>query len=356
MNIKKGLALIVAILLILAAPLFITSQYTLHLLIMVGVYILLTQALNLIAGYMGLLSLGNQAYILIGAYAAAMLGLKFGLSFWISLPLAIVITGILGLAIGFVTLRLRGAYFVIVTIGFAEIVRLVAMNIDALGGPPGLRGIPAPVIQIGNLVYYSFGREKLPYYYLIWFMALVGILVCYRIVYARQGRAFKAMREHEPLAQSVGINAFQYANLAFLINVCLTGAAGAFMAVYISHVSPEIGAFHWTTTTLLMVVIGGQGTIIGPIIGAFIFTFLPEWLRVAEEYRLPIYGLILVLAVLFFPQGIVSEINRLGNFFRDWLRKETDKVGEGQQVADLSSQEDPPASGSKHSHPDQRGL
>jgi branched-chain amino acid transport system permease protein len=341
---------------IITAPLFITSKYTMHLLIMVGVYILLTQALNLLVGYMGLLSLGNHAYILIGGYAAAMLGLKLGLSFWISLPLAIVITGLLGLAIGYVTLRLRGAYFVIVTIGFAEIARLVTMNIDALGGPPGLRGIPAPIIHIGNLINYSFGRGKVPYYYLIWGMALLGILISYRIVNARQGRAFLAMRENEPLAQSIGINAFHYANLAFLVNVCLTGAAGAFLAVYISHVSPEIGAFHWTVATLLMVVIGGQGTIIGPIIGSFLFTFLPEWLRVAEQYRLPIYGLILVLAVLFFPQGIVHELTRL----RDWIQERRGKgsvqMSDGHNRVDISPQMDPPASESKRSRPDQRGL
>jgi branched-chain amino acid transport system permease protein len=113
-----------------------------------------------------------------------------------------------------------------------------------------------------------------------------------------------AIRDNESLAEAVGVNAFRHAMLGFVISVCYTGIAGAFLAHYITHISPEIGAFHWTISMLLMTVIGGQGTIVGPIIGSAIFTFLPEWLRIAEAFRLPIYGFLLMLAVLFFPQGL----------------------------------------------------
>jgi branched-chain amino acid transport system permease protein len=308
----KNFGVIALAVLLAVVPLIIRNQYLLHLLILVGIYVLLTQGLNLIFGYLGLLSLGQQAFLTIGAYAAAMLALRLGVGFWLTLPAAIVVTAIAGYLIGYIVLRLRGAYFVIVTIAFAEIVRLLPMNIDFFGGPPGLRGIPAPAIRIGGLIDYSFqGQGKIPYFYLIWIMAGLGILISHRVMNSRQGRAFAALREHEALAESVGINPFKYTMMAFIVSVSLSGAAGAFFAHYVTLVSPELGSFSWTLAILVMVAVGGQGTIWGPVLGAFIFTFLPEWLRAVEELRMPLYGLILMLAVLFFPHGLWSLLSRL---------------------------------------------
>jgi branched-chain amino acid transport system permease protein len=310
----KRFAPFLFILIIFFTPWVIRDAYTLHLLIMVGIYVIIAQGLNLIFGYTGLLSFGQQAYLAVGAYASALLALNFGLPFWVTLPLAIVVTVLFGLFVGFVTLRLRGPYFVIVTIGVAEIVRLVALNIDAFGGPPGLRNIPTPSIHIGNLVSYNFQHDKTPYFYLIWALAIFTIFIVTRLMNSRQGRAFLAVRENETLAQAIGINTFSYAMFAFAISVGLTGAAGAVYAHYITHISPDISAFQWTLSMILMVVVGGQGTLWGPIIGAFVFTFLPEWLRNAEEFRLPIYGVILIIAVLFLPNGVMPWLRKLGTW------------------------------------------
>lgn len=320
MKALKTISMITLVVLLGVAPLAIDSPYTFHLLIMVAVYIMLSQGLNILVGYVGLLSLGQQAYLAIGAYTSALLALKLGVSFWISLPLAILVTTLAGLFVGYITLRLRGAYFVIVTIGFAEIVRLLVLNIEELGGAPGLRNIPAPVIHIGNLINLEFHHTKLPHYYLIWIMAGLAILITSRLMQSRQGRAFVAMRENEQLAQAVGINPFGHAMLAFVVAVGLAGSAGAFYAHYISHISPEIAAFAWTLSSLIMVVVGGQGTIWGPVVGAFIFTFLPEWLRIAKDFRLPIYGMILMLAVLFFPQGLRPMFDQILDGLRSRLR------------------------------------
>jgi branched-chain amino acid transport system permease protein len=274
------------------------------------VYVVLTQGLNLVFGYLGLLSLGQQAFIATGGYVAAMLALKLGLSFWITFPAAIIGTIILGFIVGYITLRLRGAYFVIVTVAVAGVIQLLPLNLDFLGGPPGLRGIPRPAINLGELFSYQF-TGKVPYYYLIWIIAGLSIVAASRLINSRQGRAFKAIREHENLAEAVGISPFRHAMLAFIVSVAMAGAAGAFLGHYLTLVSPEMGAFAWTLSMLVMVAVGGQGTIWGPVLGSVIFVVLPEFLRIAEGFRMPIYGVILMLAVLFFPKGLWPIITDL---------------------------------------------
>ncbi|MCC6146976.1 MAG: branched-chain amino acid ABC transporter permease [Anaerolineaceae bacterium] len=327
MNTFKRFSPLLLILVILLTPTVIKDNYTFHLLIMVAIYVVMTQGLNLIFGYTGFLSFGQQAYLAIGAYVSAMLALRLGLSFWVTWPLAILATVLVGLFIGFVTLRLRGAYFVIVTIGFAEVVRLLPMNIDALGGPPGLRGLPTPNIHIGNLININFEGTKIPYFYLAWAMALFAIFIVNRLVNSRQGRAFLAIRENDSLAQAVGINIFKYSIFSFTVSVALAGAAGAFFGHYVTHISPEISAFHWTLSMILMVVVGGQGTIWGPVIGSFIFTLLPEWLRAAEQLRLPIYGVLLILAVLFMPNGVLPWLRKIWHQFTEKTRKAPPEAG-----------------------------
>lgn len=317
---RKILLPVLLSIVIIIAPWLIKSQYTIHLLIMVAVYILLSQGLNILLGYINLLSLGQEAYFAIGAYASALMALRLGWPFWITFPLALLVTLILGLAIGYVTLKLRGAYFIIVTIGFAEIVRLITLNVEGFfGGAPGLRNIPAPQIHIGNLINYDFQHTKIPHYYLVWFFVLVCMIVTSRLINSRQGRALVAVRENEMLAEAVGINAFGHAMLGFAVAVIFSGIAGVFYGHYISHISPALSAWSWALTMLIMVIFGGQGTLWGPMLGAFIFTFLPEWLRAAEEFRLPIYGVILMAVVLFFPHGLWPKFDQFGNWLLDKL-------------------------------------
>ena len=288
----------------------IKNDYYVHLLIMAGIYILLTEGLNLIVGYVGELSLGHQAFLGIGAYASALLALRLGISFWLCLVGAGVIGGLVSFGIGYVTLRLRHAYFVIVTICFAGIIQLLALNSDKLtGGPMGLGGIPAPRVAIGGWEYQFY--TKTSFYYLIFCLVIITLYVCYRLVNSRFGRACIGIRENEELAESLGISPFRYAMIFSVIAGIFASIAGSFYAHYISFISHELMGFSQMVIMLIMLYVGGRGTVSGPFVGAILFTIIPEYLRAIEGFRMPVYGLLLILAILMMPRGIVPTVRSL---------------------------------------------
>jgi branched-chain amino acid transport system permease protein len=291
----------IGILILLALPLVITNDYDVHILIMIGIFSLLTMGFNLIFGYIGQLSLGHPAYYAIGAYASALGALKWGLSFWLGLLFAGVVTGIFGFLVGVIALRWRSHFFVIATICFWGIIHLVIFNwVSLTNGPVGLGNIPSPSFMGSEF------SSKVHFYYLLLPFVLVVLWLTRRIVSSPIGMAFRAIHENEPLAESVGISAFRFALLAFILSTMLAGIAGSLSAHYISYISPEIGEFSVMISILVMVVLGGRGTIFGPVLGAAIITFLQEYLRFAKEFRLPIFGLVLILSIVFLPRGIVT--------------------------------------------------
>jgi branched-chain amino acid transport system permease protein len=293
---------------LVTAPLWLTSSYHVHVLIMAGIFVILASSLNLLLGYTGLLSLGHAAFFGIGAYTSALLALKLEWSFWLALPAAAGLAGVAGWAIGRLALRLRGAYFVLVTISFAGVIALVSTNwMDLTNGPLGLPGIPAPELGPWSL------RTKTAYYYLILAAAVLAYLVCARLVRSRIGRAFLALRENEPLAESVGVDSTHYLVLATIVSAALAGVAGSLYAHYTRFVSPEVFLFSYTVTMVIMVVAGGKGTLAGPVVGAVLFTILPEALREATswQWQMLVYGVLLVLLVFFLPRGIVPGLQRL---------------------------------------------
>jgi branched-chain amino acid transport system permease protein len=298
-------------------PLLPIGAYQTHILILAAIFSVMTLSLNLITGYVGELSLGHAAFFGIGAFTSALLSLRGNLSFWLSLPAAGIMAGAFGLGIGYVTLRLRGAYFVIVTLAFAGIIELVDINwVSLTNGPMGLTDIPLPQIFIPGLGLIVL-RSKLHFFYLSLVFLMLVMYICYRLVNSRIGRAWISIRENEALAQSVGVSAFRYALLAFVLGSVFTGMAGSIYAHYMSFIGPEVFGFSLTIEMLIMLITGGTGTISGPVIGALIFTALPEYLRVAQLYRLSIFGIILMLAVMFFPQGIVPVSGQLLTYFRE---------------------------------------
>jgi branched-chain amino acid transport system permease protein len=313
---KRMVAFCILLLCFFLFPFLPIGEYQTHLLILAAIFSVMTLSLNLITGYVGELSLGHAAFFGIGAFTSALLSLRGNFSFWLSLPAAGIMAGIFGLGIGYVTLRLRGAYFVIVTLAFAEIIELVDINwVSLTNGPMGLTDIPLPQIFIpglGSIVLSS----KLHFFYLSLVFLILVIYICYRLVNSRIGRAWISIRENEALAQSVGVSAFKYALLAFVLGSVFTGMAGSIYAHYMSFIGPEVFGFSLTIEMLIMLITGGTGTISGPVIGALIFTALPEYLRVAQLYRLSIFGMILMLAVMFFPQGIVPVSGQLLTYFR----------------------------------------
>jgi branched-chain amino acid transport system permease protein len=289
----------------LTVPLWDPSPYHLHVLIMAGIWSVLALSLNLLLGYTGQLSLGHAAFFGIGAYTSALLTLSLDRSFWLALPAAAALAGVAGWGIGRLALRLRGAYFVLVTISFAGVMSLVSQNwMDLTNGPLGLPGVPPPDLGPWAL------RTKTAYYYLVLGAATLAFLVCRRLVESRVGRAFLALRENEALAQSVGVDPTRYLVLATIVSAAMAGVAGSLYAHYTRFVSPEVFLFSYTVTMVIMVIAGGKGTLAGPIVGALAFTALPEALREALswQWQMLAYGALLVLLVSFLPRGIVPAV------------------------------------------------
>lgn len=286
-------------------PWVFADKYHRHLLVLAGLFALMALGLDLVLGYLGELSLGHAAFFGIGAYATALLTRHWALPFPVDLALACVLAGVFGFLIGYPSLRLTGPYFAIVTFGFAEILRLVALNwFSVTRGPMGLPDIPSA--RLFGLVFNS----ELHYYYLVLTLVGVAILVTRRLLDSTLGHAFLAIRENEELARSVGIPTFRYKLIAFCIGMMVTGAAGSVYARYVHFVDPTALAFFYTYTVVAIVIVGGQASIRGTLIGALLFTLLPEYLRIAATYRLPVFGLLIILAMVFMPDGINGVLTR----------------------------------------------
>jgi len=301
-------------------PLWVRNQYYLHVLINTGIFAIAAMSLNLLLGYTGQLSLGHVAFFGVGAYTSALISLGFDLQLapsyilvfeprpvWVGFLSGIAVAGMFGWVIGKLSFRVRGAYFVIVTVSFAEVVKLVALNwVDLTEGPMALNNIPPVTLALPGLGELTFWKKD-PNYYLVLVVCLLSYAVIRRLVRSRAGRAFVALRENEPLAESVGVDVTRFLVLAAVISAAIAGAAGGLYAHYIKIVDPDIFLFIYTVVMVIMVVTGGKGTLLGPVVGAVIFGILPEVLRevARPEVQWIIYGFIMVLIVFFLPDGIV---------------------------------------------------
>jgi branched-chain amino acid transport system permease protein len=307
-----GLGAIVA--LFAAAPFFLPN-YHLHTLVIAGLFVMLTSGLNLIHGYVGRLSLGHTAFYGHGGYAAALVATKLGGGLLMSLPAAALVTLVGGLAIGHITLRFRGAHFVLVTLAFAAILQLLANNwVDLTGGPMGMSGVSSPLLHRDFGAWHVFGSRR-SFYWLVLGLDVATIYFIWRLVTSPAGDAMIALREDENLAEAVGVSGYKYSMLAFIAGAVLAGIAGAIYAHYVTFVSPELFRFETMISILVMVIIGSVGTVSGPVLGALIVTVLLETLRLQETLREPLFGAVLVAATLLFPKGLVvlaAERLRIG--------------------------------------------
>jgi branched-chain amino acid transport system permease protein len=302
-------------------PLWMDNPYLLHVFIVTGIFIIAAMSLNLLLGYAGQLSLGHVAFFGIGAYTSALASLGFNVTIlpgmvlsveakpvWLAMLAAILVAALCGWFIGRIAFKVRGAYFVIVSISFAEVVRLVAVNwVELTQGPMALNNIP-PLELFGFLF-----LRKPANYWLVFCAALVCYVLIARLVYSRAGRAMVALAENEPLAASVGIDVTRTLVLATVVSAAIAGAAGALYAHYVRIVDPDVFLFIYTVTMVIMVVTGGKGTLAGPVIGGLIFGLLPEGLRamaIQPEVQWIVYGALMVLVVYFLPQGIVPALRR----------------------------------------------
>jgi len=308
------LALLLGLVVAVTAPAWVWNPYHLHTLIMAGIFAVLALSLNLLLGYTGQLSLGHAAFFGIGAYATGLLTVKLEWSAWIGLLAAIVLPAVAGYVIGRLALKLRGAYFVLLTISFAGCVSLVSVNwMDLTNGPLGLPGVPPLEIALPGLPALSL-RTKSAFYYVVLAAVALSYLVCLALIRSRVGRALVALRENETLAASVGIDGTHYLVLAAVVSAAMAGFGGGLYAHYTRFVSPEVFLFTYTVTMVIMVVTGGKGTLAGPIVGAVLFTVLPEALRAATswQWQMLLYGILLVGVLFFMPEGIVPALRGLG--------------------------------------------
>jgi branched-chain amino acid transport system permease protein len=309
---------------LLTVPLWLQDQYILHILITTGIFIIAAMSLNLLLGYTGQLSLGHVAFFGIGAYASALTTLGFDIDLFglrvvhqpwpaiVGLFVGMVAAGISGYVIGRLSFKVRGAYFVIVTISFAEVTRLVALNwVELTQGPLALTNIPPYTLGFPGLGEYTLWN-KIAYYYLVVAVGLVGYLVVGRLVGSRIGRAMIALKENETLASSVGIDVTRYLVLAAVVSAAMAGAAGSLYAHYLKIIDPDVFLFIYTVTMVIMVITGGKGTLAGPIVGGLIFGFLPVILRpfAAPAVQWILYGGLMIAIVFVLPQGIVPALER----------------------------------------------
>jgi len=328
---------LIATLALLAAlvslPLWMSNLYVLHILIMTGIFIIAAMSLNLLLGFTGQLSLGHVAFFGIGAYTSSLVSLGFEVHLlpdwqvgleakpvWLGMLFGILLAGLCGWVIGRVSFKVRGAYFVIVTVSFAEVVRLIALNwVELTQGPMALNNIP--VLRLGLPGWFEFAFLRKPAnYYLVLLVGVVAYLLIRRLVNSRAGRAMIALRENEALAASVGIDVTRYLVLATFVSAGIAGAAGALYAHYVRIVDPEVFSFIYTVTMVIMVITGGKGTLAGPIVGGLIFGLLPETLRafsIPPEIQWVIYGVLMILIVYFLPEGIVPALRRWWQGWRE---------------------------------------
>lgn len=305
----KRIFLILVTAFVLVAPLIITGKYHQHIMVMCGIWVIASLALNLIMGYTGQLNLAHGTFFGIGAYATALLVQNLGISFWVALPLGCAITAVFGYLTGLPTLRTKGHYFPIATmcLGIA-IYYVIARWEDLTGGARGLFGLPRPdPILLPFDIMITF-KSTIACYYLVLFFVFVTIILISRLVKSLAGKRLIAVRGNEDLAQSLGINTMQVKVISFTISTLFAGLAGGLFAAYMGTLMAEQAHYLLSFEMLINVVIGGIGTMAGPILGGILLPILGEILQPLAGFRLILYGLLLVLCIHFLPMGIVGGL------------------------------------------------
>lgn len=290
-----------AIAILALIPLVVRQSYYMGILCRILLYATLAGSLNAINGYSGQTCIGHAGFFCIGAYCEAILATRLGLSFWMVLPIAGIVTAIFGGVVALPTLKMKGIYLSIVTLGFSEIVRLVALNWEGLtGGPMGIKGIPVPAI-FGL----QFSGSK-TYYYIFLAIAVLFVFITGRVIRSRVGRAWTAIREDELAAKSLGVQTRFYKATNFMYGAFWAGIAGAAYAPYVRFIDSTMFSLDEGFNILSMVIIGGQGTLVGPVVGSVIVNLLTELLRPVGQWRMVAYGLLIILMMWWRPQGLVG--------------------------------------------------
>ncbi|WP_308493779.1 branched-chain amino acid ABC transporter permease [Microbacterium terrisoli] len=340
-----------SIILVAVLPFLDSSRYLISIATSALIYIMLAMGLNVVVGFAGLLDLGYIAFFAVGAYVSGIFTTTFGWPMWAALPATVLACIVAGIIIGAPTLRLRSDYLAIVTLGFGEIIRITANNLEVTGGPSGIHGIPtwtfggwsfADGFTVGSIF---FPPYVVFYYFVALVVIVVGVVGAGRLGKGKLGRAWKAVRDDEDAAEAMGINTYIAKISAYIIGAVWAGLAGQLMATQLSAISPNSFQFLYSVLILMAVVLGGMGSTPGVIIGALFVSLAPEVLRDFSEWRYLIFGLLLVVTMLFRPAGLWPATAVL-----PWLKRgkpapppptDTIRVVETDAAADRFAHDDP---------------
>ncbi|AXF55400.1 branched-chain amino acid ABC transporter permease [Salicibibacter kimchii] len=301
---KRNATPLIFLLIALVVPFVTDNQYYLYILTLAFIWSIAVYGMNLISGYTGQLSLAHAGFFAIGAYALGLLTVDANVPYWFAFVLALVITTVAGLLIGLIALRTKTHYFAIYTLCVGYIIYLVIYQWDELtGGVRGLIGIEPP----GAIGPITFDSAESNYYLVLVFLVLTIVFMKF-IAESLVGRTFAAIRNSEELAQTIGINTMKQKLLSFVISAFFAGVAGALYASFVQFIGPEISYTMTMFDMLTYLIVGGIGTLYGPLVGTFLIVTLTQSLQFMEEFRMLIFGPILVLLVIFYPRGIVGGI------------------------------------------------
>ncbi|GAA3429224.1 branched-chain amino acid ABC transporter permease [Streptosporangium nondiastaticum] len=276
----------------LLAPFVNATPYALSVMTSAAIFVMLAAGLNIVVGYCGLLDLGYVAFFAVGAYTSGVLATRLDLPLVTTVPAVIVVTVVAGIVIGAPTLRLRSDYLAIVTLGFGEIIRITANNLDVTGGPSGIYGIP------------GLAGSPVAFYYLTVVVVALAVLGAARLGRSRIGRAWRFVREDEDAAEAMGVHTYRVKLAAYIAGAVWGGLAGVLFAAHLSAISPGSFTFLQSALVLMAVVLGGMGSIPGVVIGAIVISILPEILRDLADYRFFLFGVLLIAVMLLRPQGL----------------------------------------------------
>ena len=315
---KRNMGLFALAAAALVTPFFLPNDYYLTVLIVGGLYVILTVGLNLLMGYAGQVSLGHAAFYGLSAYTSGILTATYGWPIWAGILAGLALSTSLSYLIAVPTLKLRGNYLAMGTLGFGIIMHIIFNEATITGGPSGFTGIP-------KLSFGGRGASDLEYYYVVWATVLVLFALSQNLVRSSMGRALRAIHTSENAASALGVDIQRYKIFVFVLSAFYASVAGVLFAHYVTVIAPSANTFGFPASVLLvtMVVLGGMGSLWGAVFGALFLTLLPEWLRAIEDFDIIVYGAILVLCMMFLPGGLVEGAQKS----RDALLSLFDKKG-----------------------------
>ncbi|OGP71166.1 MAG: branched-chain amino acid ABC transporter permease [Deltaproteobacteria bacterium RBG_16_50_11] len=303
---KENLFLLIFALAIILIPMVVKNKYYILVMNIVGLNTIVVVGLNLLIGFAGQISLGHAAFYGMGAYVSAVLTATYSFPPWPTIVIAMIATGTVAYFVGYPSLKLRGHYLVMATLGFSIIVHVFMVELDKItGGPSGFPGIPN--LSIGRLVF----DNDFKHFYLIWTFAFFCILASINLVNSRVGRALRAIHGGEIAANTLGVDTDKYKTKVFVLSAIFASLAGSLYAHYITFISPRSFDFYYSIQVVTMVIVGGMGSVWGSFFGAGLLTVLSEILHVAEKYNIIAYGAILTIVLIFLPEGVLVGLYNL---------------------------------------------